>query len=167
MSKKTEKFLPSRITQTATIYLHSTPDAVFPLFGPIAEKKWADAWNPEVVYSETGELERNMVFKTYGFKNGKTAYLWVISYLNFEEKQVVYTVSSKNRTWTIDVQCRSMEGDLTKTAVEVTYTYIGLTSKGNKRNKKALKAKYQYELKDWEESINYFLETGRKLKSSH
>jgi len=164
MSKKTEKFLPSRITQTATIYLHSTPEVVFPLFGPIAEKKWADAWSPEVVYSETGELERNMVFKTYGSKSGKTTFLWVISYLNFEEKQVVYTVSSKNRTWTIDVQCLPKEGDMSQTAVEVTYTYIGLTAKGNKRNKKALKAKYQHELKDWQESINYYLETGEKLK---
>lgn len=164
MSKKKKEFFPSRITQTETIYLHALPEVVFPLFGPIAEKKWAEGWNPEIVYSETGELERNMVFKTYGFKGGKTTYIWMVSYLNFEETEVVYTVSSKNRIWTIHVNCQVMETDPTKTAVEVTYTYVGLNNKGNKQNRKALKAKYQYALKDWEESLNYYLETGEKLK---
>ncbi|MEZ4885659.1 MAG: hypothetical protein R3E32_13080 [Chitinophagales bacterium] len=164
MGKEKEFFIPNRITQTETIYLHALPDIVFPLFGPFEEKKWAHNWNPEMVYCETGDLEENMVFKTYSFKNVKTTFLWIVSYLNLESKQVVYTVSSKNRVWTIHVHCKVMETDPTKTAAEVTYTYIGLNKKGNKRGQKALDAKYQYKLKDWEESINYYLETGERLK---
>jgi hypothetical protein len=43
------------------------------------------------------------------------------------------------------------------------YTYTGLTEHGNAINKLALGMMYRRNLKDWEEAINHYLETGQRL----
>ena len=64
--------------------------------------------------------------------------------------------------WWITIQCReSVAGETTQ--AEITYTYTGLTEHGNAINKLALEMMYRRDLKDWEEAINHYLETGQRL----
>ena len=63
--------------------------------------------------------------------------------------------------WSLS-QCRDDIPNHTTNA-EITYTFVGLTDKGNTINEKALQLIYAHDLKDWEKAINHYLMTGEKL----
>jgi hypothetical protein len=156
-------FRAKRISRTASITLNGSLEQVFPLFGPIEEKKWAYGWNPRIIFPTTNRLEPKMIFKTRHKDKGKTDGIWVVSRLIPQQALIEYIVFTNNRVWWITVQCR--EGQSKQTArAEITYTYTGLTEEGNARSAKHLAHIYAHELKDWEEAINYYLKTGKTLK---
>lgn len=149
-------FKPIRISKSATINIQGQTRDVFPLFGAIREKDWADGWDPEVVYSESGDIEQGMIFRTRS-REGSGVFTWVASQYHPEEQLVEYTVSAQGRIWFILVECKE-ENSLTRATI--TYTYTALTREGHEKNVKALNAMYARELKDWEEAINHYLSTG-------
>jgi len=59
----------------------------------------------------------------------------------------------------IEVVCEQTAGG-EKTRAEITYTYLGLTDRGNSLSKEALELMFDHDLGDWEEAVNHFLETG-------
>jgi hypothetical protein len=74
---------------------------------------------------------------------------------------IEYTVFTPERLWTITIRCR--EGVLNQTTeAEITYTYTGLTELGNAINERALEGMYAHDLRDWELTINHYLETGER-----
>lgn len=156
-------FESKRISKTSVITLNAPLEQVFPLFGPIKEKEWADGWSPEIVYSNTNLLEEHMVFRTQSHGHGETNYTWIVTKYTPEQSLIEYTVFTMERLWCITIKCSENTINQT-TDAEITYTYTGLTEKGNEINEKALQLMYSKDLKDWEEAINYYLETGKKLK---
>lgn len=155
-------FTAKRISRTATITLQGPIATVFPLFGPIEEKKWEDGWDPLILYPETGELEEGMVFATRGHADEEPTYTWLVSKYDPANRAIQYTVSTQNRCWTISIHCRASSG--TQTQATVRYTYTGLTPLGNDLNERAMEKMYEKDLKDWEEAINHYLQTGTLLK---
>ena len=157
-------FKPKRISRTSIITLNAPLMKVFPLFGPIKEKEWADGWNLEVVYSDANDIEEHMVFKTKSsHDHGEPNYVWTVSKYLPEQSLIEYSVFTTERLWYITIKCNENTTDQT-TKAEITYTYTGLTEKGNTINEKALQAMYSRDLKDWEEAINFYLKTGEILK---
>jgi hypothetical protein len=75
---------------------------------------------------------------------------------------IEYTVFTPERIWWITIQCRK-DVPLQITEADITYTYIGLTDRGNMVNDKALQMMYAHDLRDWEKAINHYLTTGEKL----
>jgi len=156
-------FKSKRISRTSRIMLKAPLEKVFPLFGPIKEMTWAEGWNPEIVYSENDSIEEKMVFKTKSHGHGEPNYTWTVSKYSPEQSLIEYTVFTAERIWFITIRCRESASAQT-TEAEITYTYTGLSENGNAINEKALQLMYSRDLKDWEEEINYYLETGEKLK---
>lgn len=150
-----------QISKTARILLNGNIEKVFPLFSPLEEKKWVPDWNPDFLYPPNGDFIENLVFKTKSSNEFEKEFNWITSYLNIEEFLVIYTVFTINRVWTIKVKCSTI--DINKTEAEVSYTFTALNEKGNSINKDSLAIMYKNELKDWEASINFFLETGKML----
>ncbi|MFQ6084428.1 MAG: hypothetical protein ACE5WD_13880 [Candidatus Aminicenantia bacterium] len=155
-------FKSKRISRTGIITLNAPLKRVFPLFGPIKEKEWAEGWNPEIVYSTSNQIEEHMVFKTRLHNHKEQDYTWVVTKYMPEQSLVEYTVFTTERLWCITIRCSENTTNQT-TEAEITYTYTGLTERGNEMNEKALHRMYSKDLKDWEEAINYYLETGKKL----
>lgn len=149
-----------KISRSATIVLKANIDIVFPLFSALGEKKWVPGWDPEFVFPENGEFELNQVFKTRSSNDIEDVYNWITSYLNNDEKLVIYTVFTQNRVWTIGVDCNE---NAQKTHATITYTYIPLNGTGIKLNSIALQNMYMYELSDWENALNHYLETGNTI----
>jgi hypothetical protein len=147
-----------RISRSATITLHAPPAEVFPLFGAIKEAQWAEGWNPEILYSESGEMEKLMVFRTKPIFTDERDYLWIVSIYEPDSMQIEYTVSTDQRIWTIAVQCRELQTGLTEASIA--YTYTGLSEVGIRRNAEAMKLMFASDLNDWEEAINGFLRNG-------
>ena len=93
----------------------------------------------------------------HGDEYGKESeYLWIVTKYEKNEHLVQYLVSTPHRFWTITVDCERLAAT-DKTAVEVTYTYIGLSQKGNELNTQSIHEMYQNDLKDWEEALNNYL----------
>ena len=155
-------FTAERVSKSATITLEGPIERVFPLFGAIEEKQWADGWNPTVLYPLSEQIEEGMVFTTPGHGHGETTVAWIMSKYQTDNRLIEYIVSTANRYWMITIQCFALSATQTKSTIR--YTYTGLTLLGNEINKHAIEKMYERNLKDWEEAINHYLKTGKVLK---
>lgn len=153
-------FKSERITRSASIRLEGSIEDVFPLFGPVREKDWADGWDPEIIFSETNLVEQHMVFRTLSTNPDEKYFRWVITQYFPDQHTIEYTVSTENRVWCINVKCSQHSSE---TLATISYTYIGLTPEGNRLNREALLKMYAHDLRDWEEAINYYLQCGKRL----
>lgn len=150
-----------RIERSASFIVNTNIEKAFPLFGPIREKDWCAGWEPEVVYSNHSEVEQHMIFKTTASDPKEKEYLWIITQYNPVDFLIEYTVSTPQRIWFITVVCKSLSE---KTKVTVTYSYTGLTEEGLVINQAALEKMFAHNLKDWEEAINFYITTGKRLE---
>ncbi len=150
-----------RIERTASFLVNAEIENAFPLFGPIREKEWATGWEPQIIYSRSSEVEVHMIFKTAASNPDEKEYIWVVTQYRPADFFIEYTVSTLQRIWFITVSCKPQQDS---TLVSVTYSYIGLTEEGNKINKLASEKMFADNLKDWEEAINYYITTGKRLE---
>ena len=151
------EFTAVRSTKSATIMLNDFIKKVFPLFGPVREMGWADGWSPEILYGRE-EVAEHMIFRTQA--NGGF-YQWIITQYDPHQYKIEYTVTAPNRVWFITIECREHQSN---TLATITYSYTGLSEEGHQLNRSALQQMFACELNDWEEAINYYLKTGKKLK---
>jgi hypothetical protein len=68
---KNDTFTAQRVAQTATILLNDRVDKVFPLFGAFEERKWAEGWNPTLIYPQKEIIEEGTTFRTHGHGHGE------------------------------------------------------------------------------------------------
>ena len=159
------KFTSNRISRTSVITLMASIATVFPLFDPVRESEWAVGWEPIFldVSAQDRKIGEHMVFRTHApHGHDEIDYVWTISRYLPNEAFIKYTVFTPERLWWITIQCH--EGASNRvTNAEITYTFAGLTEKGNAINEKALQLMYAHDLKDWEKAINHYLLTGEKL----
>jgi hypothetical protein len=151
------KFKSLKFSKTAAITINAKIETVFPLFGAFEERKWAEGWNPVLIYPQAEIIEEGTTFKTEAHWEGESEYLRRVSKYEPGKFLIQYLVSTENRYWTITVKCNPANEN--KTLTKVTYTFIGLNETGNKINKHALHRMYKNNLKDWEEEINNYLES--------
>jgi len=59
-----QTFKAERVSKSASITLNGPIEKVFPSLVAVEEKKWADGWDPVVLYPESGHLEEGMTFIT-------------------------------------------------------------------------------------------------------
>lgn len=149
-----------RIKRSASFLVKAPIEKTFPLFGPIREKEWAAGWEPQVIYSRHPEVEEHMIFKTAGDTPEEKEYVWVVAQYKPAEFFIEYQVSTHQRIWFITVKCKSQQEN---TLVSVTYSYTGLTDIGNRINQESLAKMFAHDLRDWEEAINFYLSTGKRM----
>jgi hypothetical protein len=160
-------FKAQKVSRSRTILLKGSFERVFPLFGPIREKDWAEGWDPHILLSEAENIEEHMVFQTAShFKEEQEHYTWTVSKYEPDQGLIEYTVFADTRLWWITILCR--EGpDEAHSKATITYTYVGLSEVGNQSNTIALKSMFKHDLKDWEQALNHFLDTGQVWKQRH
>ena len=156
----TEVFQAENISKTATIYLKAPVDIVFPLFGPFEEKKWADGWNPDLLYPHQEKVAVGVSFTTEG-NRFEGPYTWRINQYDTSSFQIQYFVFTPNRHWTIDIVCSATESN--QTTAQITFTFTGQNPEGNRFNQAALEEMFESNLQDWEKAINHYLTTGSTL----
>ncbi len=152
----------TQVSKTAVIFLRDEINNVFPLFSPMGEKKWVENWDPLFIHPANGDWVENMVFQTKAGNATERIYNWVLSNLNPKAYQVVYTVFTENRVWTVKVECTVSEKSLTK--AEITYVFTAFNEKGYALNIEAIEKMYRHGLKDWEEAMNRYLCSRGKLQ---
>ena len=140
----------SRVSRSSTLTLRGRIENVFPLFGPVREKLWAEGWNPNIIYGE-GEVAQDMVFVTDG---ADEKFTWVVTRYEPARFFIAYTVFASHRVWTITVACVSSHD---VTLATVTYCYTDIDEEGERRNRAAIDAMFFRDLRDWEDALNNYL----------
>ena len=153
--KKDPNFRSENISRTATIMLDGKPERVFPLFGAFEERKWADGWNPVLVFPEAETILEGTTFMTHGHGHGEDKFTWIVNHYDPDRFRIEYLVYTDNRHWTITITCKALPAD--RTAAEITYAFTGHNELGNTINRYSLDKMYAQELKDWETAINDYL----------
>jgi hypothetical protein len=145
-------FKAEQYVQSASIELKGNIEQVFPLFTPLGEKKWAEGWNPNLIFPSSGEMQEGLVFQTPDHVRGAPAMTWVVSRYNVSEHQVQYIVSSAVRVATISVTCTASGKD--NTNARISYVLTGLSAVGNELSHHPIGKIFTSNLKDWETAIN-------------
>ena len=155
-------FQASRISRSATITVNAPLEEAFALFGPIREKDWADGWDLQVIDSPGELVQERMVFTTQShFGLEEPDDVWIVSTYSLGDTFIEYTVFAPNRLWWIEIACDPLAGN-ESTKAKITYTYLGLTERGNALNDQALERMFADDLRDWEEAVNHYLATGER-----
>src|SRR5688500_804821 len=99
-------FEAERVSKTSSFLVDGKIENVFPLFGPLREKDWAEGWDPEVIYSEDAVVAHQMIFRTKA-STDEEFYNWAVTTFQPLHNLIEYTVSTLNRIWFIQVKCES------------------------------------------------------------
>ena len=155
-------FQPKRISRSAQITVDATLNEAFTLFGPVKEKDWAEGWDPKLIDPTDELVQERMVFTTQSHLGlEEPDDVWIVSTYSLGDAYVEYTVFAHEHARWIDVICEET-ADGQKTRAEVTYTFLGLTERGNSLSNEMLELIFERDLRDWEEAINYYLATGER-----
>lgn len=143
--------------------INASPNTVFPLLCPIRQAEWADGWIGKVIYAASGYAEKDGVYATEHGEKDDT--IWVITKrdASAHEVEFVYFVPG-NRVVRLTISVKSIGRD--KSNVYITYVNTGLSEEGNKEiAQRFTDASFNQRMAEWEQAMNYFLETGKVLKA--
>lgn len=59
-----EKFKAKRVKRSCTIQVNGKPSEIFPLLCPVREYEWIDTWHCDLVFTDSGLMENDIVFAT-------------------------------------------------------------------------------------------------------
>lgn len=155
-------FKAKRVSRKFIQKINSTPDKIFPLICPVRQRDWLDGWNCEMIYSESGLSEEGCVFKTKHEFDVDT--IWVITKHDVENYIVEYVRITRGvLAVKINISLEHRYGDITDVNTE--YIFTALTEKGNEFIEGKSSKQFFNMMKWWEKSMNYYLESGKKLLS--
>jgi hypothetical protein len=140
--------------------LVAPPSSVFPLFEPLGEKRWAQGWEPELIYPLSGVTEKGAVFTTTHL-DGPPA-IWAVTDFDTHAMRIEYLrVAAGSHLAAITVSCANTHSATTQT--DVTYTFTALTEQGNSYVDTFTDVYFREWIASWEMAINYYLRHGSML----
>lgn len=120
-------FTARSIDLSGAFTLPMAPEAAFPLFSPVGEKRWVPGWDPELVHPPGVEWERGLIFRT---REERGEAIWVVTALDRQRHDVEYhRVEAGRYVARVHVRCTAAAAG--GTDVQVTYTFVGLSDVGN------------------------------------
>jgi hypothetical protein len=121
-------------------------EAAFELFSPLGEKRWVPGWDPELVHPPGVAWERGQIFRTCEERGDA---IWVVSALDRVRHEVEYhRVEAGRYVARVEVRCSDSAGG--RTAVHVTYTFVGLSEVGNRDIEAMSAPAYEEKMRRWQ-----------------
>ncbi len=150
-------FTAKHLTRSTSIHLAASPDRVFPLFEPLAERAWAAEWEPEILYPPSGATEEGTVFITRHHTAVPT--IWTVVQFAPQQFQIRYVrVAPDSHVAHIAIACTESESGMTQATI--TYTFTALTEHGNAYIETFTEDHYRHWIQSWETAINHYLQHG-------
>ena len=158
---KQTPFNARRVTRTYRQRINAAPDEVFPLLCPVREAQWLDGWRYAMIFSRSGLAEPGAVFSTP--QEGEADTLWIITRHDPQRREIQFArFTHESRACVLDIKVRAARGK--QSHVDIAYTFTGLTPAGNQFVDNYTEESFLAAVTFWERSMNYFLETGKRLK---
>ena len=155
------KFTAKRITKTYRQTINASAEKVFPLLCPVREAEWLDGWRYDLIYSDSGMAEEGAVFSTPHDTEADT--IWVITQYDPATYRIQFTrFTPGSRTCMLTICVKPQNRN--HCFVAISYTYTGISDAGNDFIDHFTDAEFLDAVTFWENSMNYYLETGRQLK---
>jgi hypothetical protein len=157
-----------RISRSYCQSIIAEPEKVFYLLCPSKHAIWHEfeGYETHLIYSETDFLEHGCVFSTHKTTpKGTEETIWITTKYDKDNhviEHVRFTPDSRVCIVNISVQ----PGDNRTSKVNITYTYTSISEKGNQFIDSFTEPAFLGVVKFWEESMNYYLKKGKKLKFS-
>jgi hypothetical protein len=153
-------FTARRTTRTYRQTINATPEKLFPLICPVREAEWLDGWQYAMIYSDSGLVEEGAVFSTP--HAGEADTVWIVTRHDPEKREVEFarfTPASRICVLRIAVSAKAEHSSF----VDISYTYTATTPAGNAFIENLTEEAFVEAVNFWEKSMNYFLDTGKKL----
>ncbi|HRC86912.1 MAG TPA: hypothetical protein PK413_14985 [Thermoanaerobaculia bacterium] len=151
---------PNRATRTYTQRLVAEPSKVLPLLCPVREADWIEGWDPCLVISHSGVVERDCVFTTPGQPQEA---IWYVTRHEPEEGQVeMIRITPGLTACRLTIQLRPVP---TGSEATITYSHTSLGPEGDAFVASFTEEFYRQFMRDWETRLNHYLLTGTALSS--
>lgn len=138
----------STCTYTAEFEINRPVDEVFPLLSPEGETLWVPGWKYENL-SGSPDLHEDYVFLTRDHDHASSEALWIVKRYEPGNHHVqFYKVEPGDKVGVVSVTCKSSGAD--ETRVQVTYSYTGLSEKGNEFVESFTREAYYEFIGEWQ-----------------
>jgi hypothetical protein len=152
---------PARVRHRFVQRLDAPPPEVFSLLCPVRETEWLDGWMPQRIVTTSGFAEIDCVFLT---DSGEGRSIWIVT--DHDPRTLtlrMYRVISDLAVIRIDI---SLAGDVI-TEATVSYEFTAVSETGEAYVEARTDEWWNNVMKRWENSMNYFLTTGRRFVSAN
>lgn len=154
-------FQARRTTQRYCQTNLAPPEQIFPLLCPLREAEWLDGWQYRMIYSASGRVEKGCVFSTR--QEGEEDTLWVVTRHDPIRHVIAFArFTPRSRICVLEIAVKP--AGTGRSAVHIVYTYTGIAPKGNRFIDGFTREAFLEAVRFWEQAINHFLVTGKKLK---
>lgn len=132
--------------------VHASVEKAFPLFGAIEEKKWAEGWEPRVLYPSPAKDQQGMIFRV---AHNHMSSVWMCTAFDLASGHVQYVYVIADAMVTL-IDIHLTKAAAAETKVSVVYERTALDPEANDHVAHLAKndAKSGPE---WEQAINEYL----------
>lgn len=135
-------------------------DEVFKLLCPVREQEWIEGWEYNMVHSTSGLAELNCVFTTP--HHGKFDTVWQVTQYDSNNHFIEFVrVTPQNNCVRINIKLEKITESTTRAIIK--YLYTGLSDRRSEAIDKNMEASFSQSMDYWEQALNYYLTTGKKL----
>ncbi len=156
-------FKAKHITRSFEQTIHADPTRVFDLLCPVRESEWLDGWDYTLLHSESGLAEEGCVFLSR--QEGEKDTIWMITKRDVQNREIEFVrVTPESRIARLCIAVDEKAESVS--TVKITYVITAICEQGNKFLEAFTQKNFEAGMKFWEASMNYYLETGKKLAKS-
>jgi hypothetical protein len=141
----------------------ASPEKVFPLLCPVREGEWVPGWQYRMVYSHSGIAENGCVFITPNEDGSETT--WVVTEYDPAAFRIAFAWINPGFV-AAQLRIRLCANSPQETAAHISYTYTGLSEKGDGEVQRYDATWFEHKMKHWEMAINHYLRSGRKIDAA-
>ncbi len=150
---------PKRVSRTYEQKINGTFKEIMPLYCPVRELDWVESWNPQIVYSNSGLVEKDCVFIT---PNGNDDVVWIVTDYDIEKGHVEMFYHVPNILVTkLEIQLTQLTE--TQTEAVLIYSKTSLSKEGDKVLADFTRENYEIMMDSWEKAMNHYLKTGEMM----
>src|SRR5574337_1500814 len=145
----------SAVKHTSSFEIARSASELFPLFSAEGEKLWVPGWTYRNMTAGT-DLHEDYVFVTGNHDHAASDAIWMVKRYEPERYLVqFYKVEPVEKVGVIEVRCFDLNESRTK--VQVTYEYIGLSEAGDRFISSFTSSEYSAFIAQWETLlVKYF-----------
>lgn len=136
-----------------------TVDSVFPLLCPVKEADWVPGWEPRLVISNSGLMEKNCIFIE---PEGDNEAIWIVTAYERNRYLDMYRILPGVTASQFTI---SLEENNDLTDAHITYEHTSLGVGGDKIIQAFTEDYFNEFMLHFETAINHYLETGSMIEA--
>ena len=155
-------FKAKHITRSYEQTINADPARVFDLLCPVKEAAWLEGWDYTLLHSESGLAEEGCVFLSR--QEGEKDTIWMITKRDVQNREIQFVrATPESRIARLTIAVGEKAANLSQ--VKITYVITALCEEGNTFLETFTQENFETAMKFWEASMNYYLETGKKMRA--